>query len=332
MDFRKLQTTSGGSSYIVSLPKEWVAAQKLRKGQSLAVNEREDGALVIMPGSRLEKPKTVNIIEREGDSVEYVLRKVVGHYMKGAYDIEIRGKMKWEEEKELGEWVRWLLLGATLSREGDDRLAITVAIDETEVPPQKLLKRAYNIADWMYREAVGQLGKKNSLLSRDIKNRDSEVDRLRIVCCRGLNKAMIDADFGAVVGLDRGDIPSYLRVIDSVENVGDFCCDLAEFAEILAEHEANEAYLKKFGSLSLELGETYELAMNAFFMKDSGMSNTAIERCVGLKKELHNAMIVVAPAQHSKEAAAAASDSFHTLLRITGIIKHIAELNVNRCV
>lgn len=50
---RKLQVT-GGSTYILSLPKEWVTRNQLSKGSLMVLCEEDDGSLSIT-SSRLER-------------------------------------------------------------------------------------------------------------------------------------------------------------------------------------------------------------------------------------------------------------------------------------
>ena len=45
---RKLQVT-GGSTYILSLPKEWVTRNQLKKGSLMVLCEEDDGSLSICP-------------------------------------------------------------------------------------------------------------------------------------------------------------------------------------------------------------------------------------------------------------------------------------------
>jgi phosphate uptake regulator len=41
---RKLQIT-GGSTYILSLPKEWITRNQLKKGSAMILREQDDGSL-----------------------------------------------------------------------------------------------------------------------------------------------------------------------------------------------------------------------------------------------------------------------------------------------
>ena len=66
---RKLQIT-GGSTYVLSLPKKWVTQSGLEKGSPLLVRQQEDGALTILPPEigKLEKIEdaTIKISSEDG--------------------------------------------------------------------------------------------------------------------------------------------------------------------------------------------------------------------------------------------------------------------------
>jgi phosphate uptake regulator len=46
MQIRRVQFT-GGSSYIMTLPKEWIDAQKIKKNDPIGIEEQVDGTLLI---------------------------------------------------------------------------------------------------------------------------------------------------------------------------------------------------------------------------------------------------------------------------------------------
>ena len=53
---RKLQVT-GGSTFILSLPKEWAIRNELKRGSSMVVREEDDGSLSIAPSKFVKKEK-----------------------------------------------------------------------------------------------------------------------------------------------------------------------------------------------------------------------------------------------------------------------------------
>ena len=53
---RKLQVT-GGSTFILSLPKDWAIRNELKRGSSMVVREEDDGSLSIAPSKFAKKGK-----------------------------------------------------------------------------------------------------------------------------------------------------------------------------------------------------------------------------------------------------------------------------------
>ena len=338
MQFRKLQSTAGGASYTLSLPKEWVEYQKLKKGQQLAMEERNDGAIVVYPLPLKREEVSEYVIKRGGKAIDEVFRMAIGGYVNGVDTILLEGDFPWEDEKRLLEWVQGFLIGATMCRE-EGGLRISISIDEEDMPPQKVIRRAHNIAHWMFTEAAGEIIRISggvfggSQLLEDIIMRDREVDRLHVVCQRGLNKAILDTDFRARIGMERGDMSDYFRTMDYVELMADFSYELAKRGRALAKHKLSKVEISKFVALSSKVGKLHKSAMRAFFRKDRALSNEMIASAVRLKqRDIPNAMAELVVRQRNKEAAAVLSDSLNLMISLVDTIKHISELNIDRCI
>ena len=338
MQFRKLQSTAGGASYTISLPKEWVEYQKIKKGQQLAMEERRDGAIVVYPSLTGKEDVREYSIKRGNMGVEEVFRMAIGCYVNGVDSILLEGKFAWNEEKNLLDWVSGFLIGATMCREKEG-LRITISVDEEELPPQKVVRRAHNIAYWMFTEATKEIIRiskeimDRSSLLEDIIGRDREVDRFHVLCQRGLNKAILDTDFRARIGMGRGDMSDYFRTIDYVELMADFSYELAKSGRILAKHKLSNMEIELFESLSEKVARIHRDSMVAFFKKDRALSDRIIGIAAKLKqKDIPNAMAQLVLKQRNKAAAAALSDSLNSMISLVDTIKHISELNIDRCV
>ena len=83
METRKLQIT-GGSTYIISLPKKWIVRNQLKKGSALNLSE-EGGALLVMPSelAKQEKSNEAFIKVLANDDPSAIIRKVVSTYLVG---------------------------------------------------------------------------------------------------------------------------------------------------------------------------------------------------------------------------------------------------------
>ncbi|EQD81200.1 phosphate uptake regulator, PhoU, partial [mine drainage metagenome] len=87
---RKIQKT-GGSTYIISLPKNWVTSRGLHAGDVLTFAPRPDGSLQIQPeeGSSTEVLRRVVAISNDMDE-EHLLRRLIAEYIAGSTLLEIR--------------------------------------------------------------------------------------------------------------------------------------------------------------------------------------------------------------------------------------------------
>ena len=98
---RKLQVT-GGSTFIISLPKQWININKLEKGSHLNLYEEDDGSIILTPSSLVKSKKDkVLILTSSKTSIDSLIRKLVSAYLVGFNQIQIR-----EEKEELNLYKR----------------------------------------------------------------------------------------------------------------------------------------------------------------------------------------------------------------------------------
>jgi phosphate uptake regulator len=79
---RKLQVT-GGSTFILSLPKDWATKNELKRGSSMVVREEEDGSLSIAPATfpKKEKQDEAFIKSSINDNPDAIMRTAISAYL-----------------------------------------------------------------------------------------------------------------------------------------------------------------------------------------------------------------------------------------------------------
>ncbi|UCH37433.1 MAG: AbrB/MazE/SpoVT family DNA-binding domain-containing protein [Candidatus Bathyarchaeota archaeon] len=89
-DVRKLQVT-GGSTYILSLPKKWVTQIGLEKGGRVRLERQSDGTIILMPEDfKSEEPSDATIHVTVNEAIDFIVRKIVSAYLVGYNVIYIR--------------------------------------------------------------------------------------------------------------------------------------------------------------------------------------------------------------------------------------------------
>ena len=90
---RKLQVT-GGSTFILSLPKDWAIRNELKRGSSMLVREEDDGSLTITPSSfpKKEKQDEAFIIASIVSNPDAIMRTAISAYLNGYNILHIRAQ------------------------------------------------------------------------------------------------------------------------------------------------------------------------------------------------------------------------------------------------
>src|SRR5574344_712902 len=67
VEIRKIQIT-GGSSFMVTLPKEWASSNGLKKNDPVRLEPQDDGSLIIYAGEVPEREQEVKIIKAHSNT------------------------------------------------------------------------------------------------------------------------------------------------------------------------------------------------------------------------------------------------------------------------
>jgi len=76
---------SGGSSYIISLPMEWIEAQKLNSGDSVLLDMQRD-CILVEPESKSKMLEEILIPGDESKDAGQLQRTIIANYLAG-YDV-----------------------------------------------------------------------------------------------------------------------------------------------------------------------------------------------------------------------------------------------------
>ena len=106
MESRKLQLT-GGSTYIVSLPKNWVSSSGLSKNDAVIIMERADGTLLLSPGKKgKRRESTITVAVHRNENPVHVRRRLLGAYIGGCRVIKVKATKDRRIEPEIRNQIR----------------------------------------------------------------------------------------------------------------------------------------------------------------------------------------------------------------------------------
>ena len=113
---RKIQFT-GKSSYIVSLPKQWIIELGLKQGDQIRIVRKGSSTLELYPPkfeTRLQKKEDATIEIEMEEKATAIVRKLISLYLIGYKTINVKpkfGRLKPNQRTAVKEAVRKMLMG-----------------------------------------------------------------------------------------------------------------------------------------------------------------------------------------------------------------------------
>lgn len=272
---RKVQL-SGGSTLIVSLPKDWVRAVGLKKLDEVYVVPQEDGALFIAPKRTLGEEAT--ILVSEASDAEATLRELISYYLAGYESIRVKLERPFPQlVQKLKESIRRWLIGVEVVEESSIELLTQCLNVYVNMPIKKTIERMGKIASSMQKEAIVALSREDATLAHEVIQRDDEVDRLYHLLVRHLNIATSNPVALKPLGIsNRQDCLGYMMAAKSIERSADHAMAIAKLVELMDEsaHDVSMR-LEEVGNRT---NEVFENSIKALLEEDTKMANDTIKR------------------------------------------------------
>jgi phosphate uptake regulator len=327
---RKIQFT-GGSTYIISLPKRWISVNQLKKGSFIKLREEEGGLLTIVPpGSKLQpKLDEASIKVSSNDCTDMITRKIVSAYLAGYNSIHVRSdkqSLSIKQRHEMKSFVRRLLVGTEIVSDTSSKLMLQVLLSYPELTIQSALRRMSIITASMHNEALTGLKTNDALLAKEVINTDNEVDRFNLYVNRLLKMAIQNPRVSKEIGLENDkDCLSYRLVTTSVERAADHAVKIAENVLTL-KHALTPESISKIEQMSNISVKMFDTSMESLFRQDYDKAETIIEN---LKEIIDLERQAVISAEMDVEDVAALRLIIESIRRTAEYSCDIAEIVLN---
>ncbi len=278
MEGRKLQLT-GGSTYVVSLPKRWVVEAGLKAGDTVFLETASDGSVTVRPQPAEKATARRKVFEEKGNEVrDHLLRKLIGAYISGFGLIEVRF------HPESGPFVRRvardfcrLVIGPEIIEETRTTILIQDLSDPSELSSEKCLRRMHLSVRAMLEDAIQALKTRDPALARDVSQRDQDVDRLYWMVAKQYHLAHT-APPGTGEPPSTSGIHAHRLVAKLLERVGDHAERIASTYDILVgEKELDPKLVKEMEAANVSGTAILDKAFSALMSGDIDTANEAID-------------------------------------------------------
>ncbi len=264
MESRKL-ILFGKNSFVISLPKSWITSNKLKKGDSVYVEENSP-ELTVLPSEKINIDNPLeSLIETDGKSLDTVRDEIISAYLMNADIIELVGDNISRNASEIKKVIRDLS-GLEIMELTSRRIVAHVILNEYEVDLDNLLRRVDLIVRSMILDSAGTL--KHDMYS-DIRARDTDVNRLVWLSFRVLRKAMKNPMLSKKIGMNNVKLLNYWDIIGGLERIGD---QTKRVARHIRDPHINPKLAKSIEQLYLSVNGLYLEVMKAYYKKDSALA------------------------------------------------------------
>ncbi len=314
---RRLQKI--GSSILVSLPKEWVDANKLEKSDEVEL-EAGPNSLSITLSADHKLPKEV-VIPYPVAKEENIIANITGAYLLGYDIIKIKGKsvISADDREKIRTSMR-RLVGMEIVDEDSSNVIMHFLLDATTLSPEKILKRMSSIALGMFRDTLDALMSEDRVVLQTLANRDDEIDRQYFLLVRLIRSTMVDKKLANALNLENIDILDYRIAANLLEAAGDTIVELANSISSLSLMKTD---LKKIYDVAKEIEEIHEKSIEAFIENNRSL---AIEAIMSHRKHQKKISDIRSSLETKKQASLELLDLVYAFDRIARCWADIADL------
>ena len=286
MEIRRVQMT-GGSSYIVTLPKEWIKTLNIHKNDPIGLFQQSDGTLLI--SSKMDREQTQRIKEfKVNDEIDnqLLLRKLIGAYIAGYNSIKIqsRGRMPSGVRLTVRNFTQ-TTIGQEVVEETDNSIVLKDLLNPAEMPFHRTIKRMHIMAKGMYEDTIHGLIKNDKELTEDVLTRDNEIDRLHWLVARQHNIILRNINFAEKMGITTGVATTSFLISRIVERIGDHIIRIAENVIKIIESKIDKDLIEKINEASQLSLNIFNKSIGSFSKRDILDANKNFDMVKKLEKK-----------------------------------------------
>lgn len=255
---------TGGSTFTVSLPKDWAERSGVGKGSRIVMSEKDDGSISIYPFDRRPSDQRVKDLGLGGD-MDLISREVIASYIMGFDTILLKSsRIDAETRTRVFQLVEGLM-GLEVVREDSESIEIKQMLDPTQLTIPSALSRLALLAESMIRDLPRAFEDANRTLLADIVTREAHADRIHWYIVRQINYGIIDHRFSKSVDLNIRLATCFLAVARNIERI----CDHVENAACqILDLPKNYAAPSSLVELATLCSDIFSRGSRSFLMGD----------------------------------------------------------------
>ena len=261
---RKVQVT-GGSTFTVSIPKQWATTHGVDAGSEIEFYTEGD-SLSLTPARTTEAAEgALSIDDLAGEELR---RAVMTMYVSGFEMMELTATRITSDQRRTIREATQALVGLEVLEETGESIVIRDLLDSAELSIHNAVTRMRLIALSMLTDAVAGVVAGDHEMAADVIERDDDVDRLWMVVSRIFRATLRSPKAAEEVGLDREACFDYQSAARQLERVADHATKIGHLTRQI-ENPVPEDVQEAITELHTASAEVIDLSMAALFAEES---------------------------------------------------------------
>ena len=260
----------GKSSLIVSLPKEWLAENKIKKGDDIFLDSDGDNLILSNTAISLKKVERKCIIDATIEKpLPGIKREICARYINNYNIIEVRGARLKTNSTEIKEYIRNLMVFEIL-QEDEEKIISRDFLDINSINAEEIVKRMYNSLRSGFTELAQKITEKTY---ENLSEKEAQMNSYFFLMQRFMR-----------FHLERKNqkdnllkMFDYWQTASNLEDIGNYLRNI-----FLAQYNKEVEVTDQIVHLLRECESYFKENMTAFFQKDSKKLNLLAEK----RKEL----------------------------------------------
>src|SRR3990170_215173 len=224
----------GRSSMVVSLPKNWMALNELKKGDVVSFDIQRDRSLVIYPSARKRKEnKEITLRISQNEDEVLITRRIIGCYLNGYTGLTlISEKIFSIPQRKAIRNIAGILYMRIM--ESDSKgVYIQTLIDESKASLEQAIQRMHLISQSMCEDTFTALKNGDLELAKAVFSLDDDVDHFTFFIQRLLRDAAQNPVLANELRVDPLDCMDHQTLVYRMEQAADYAADVAKHMILL---------------------------------------------------------------------------------------------------
>lgn len=322
MEIRRIQKT-GGSSFTLTLPKQWVESQQLKEQDQVIIAVRPTGSLTVgsIANSQRQMKKLLAIGSLHANEVK---RELIALYILGYEEVELTTKTITKEDRVQIRKTLEMLLGFEIVEESSKYITIRNILSLDKISFEQTIEKMFIMTQSMVEEAVTAFVEKNTDLAHDIIERDFEIDKLYLMALRQSHSLLQEITFEEQIGYSFEQAHYYEMIAIQLERIADHAVKIAQ-TNLTKTRQLSANFNQLLQQTANKIIRALEATARCAQTIDKAKAHRVLDSLDRIGKDTDK--LYQATASSGYAEAIIVNDS---LVRIQGYLENIAEITIDQ--